>query len=121
VMVVTLTGVASMLGPTRSGILTAFPAYTTILAVFSHRHGVAFAVQALKGVTAGLFTAATFLMTLSVSLPHLGGMQSFALATAAALVVQTVSLLFIRREACGRSGDAGARSTKTKCVSVETE
>jgi hypothetical protein len=99
VMVVTLTGVARMLGPTRSGILTAFPAYTTILAVFSHRHGVAFAVQALKGVTAGLFTAATFLMTLSISLPHLGGMQSFALATACALVVQAVSLLFIRREA----------------------
>jgi len=67
--------------------------------VFSHRHGVAFAVQALKGVTAGLFTAATFLMTLSISLPQLGGMQSFALATAAALVAQTVSLLFIRREA----------------------
>ncbi|HJZ33048.1 MAG TPA: hypothetical protein VKF35_18150, partial [Hyphomicrobiaceae bacterium] len=61
--------------------------------------GVAVAVQALKGVTAGLFTAATFLMTLSISLPHLGGLQSFALATAAALAVHTVSLVFVRREA----------------------
>lgn len=46
VMVVTLTGVARMLGPTRSGILSAFPAYTTILAVFSHRYGPSSAVKA---------------------------------------------------------------------------
>jgi hypothetical protein len=97
VMVVTLTGVAKALGPTRSGILSAFPAYTTILAVFSHRHGPAQAVKTLKGVTAGLFTAATFFLALSTSLVHFSGARSFGLATAAALLVQAASLLFIRR------------------------
>jgi|SRR5215472_7799898 len=98
VMVVTLTGVAKALGPTRSGILSAFPAYTTILAVFSHRHGPAPAVKTLKGVTAGLFTAATFFLALSTSLMRLSGTRSFGLAAAAALLVQAVSLLFIRRD-----------------------
>lgn len=96
-MVLSLTAVAKALGATRSGILSAFPAYTTILAVFAHRHGAGFALRALKGVTAGLFTAATFLMTLSISLTHLHGVASFALATAAALAVQATTLPFVRR------------------------
>jgi hypothetical protein len=97
VMVVTLTGVAKLLGPTRSGILTAFPAYTTILAVFTHRHGGALAVQALKGVTAGLYTAATFLLVLSLCLTHLGNTWAFVWASAAALAVHAISFAFVRR------------------------
>lgn len=99
VMVVTLTGVAKILGPTRSGILSAFPAYTTILAVFSHRHGPGSAVKTLKGVTLGLFTAATFFLVLSVSLKHLGGALSFVLAGVAALVVQAGTLIYVWRSA----------------------
>jgi len=98
VMVVTLTGVARILGPAPSGILSAFPAYTTILAVFSHRHGAAYTVEVLKGVTAGLFTAATFLLALSFFLTRLGGALSFAVASAAALAVQAVSFLYVRRD-----------------------
>jgi len=97
IMVVTLTGVARMLGPTRSGILSAFPAYTTILAVFSHRHGAASAIQTLKGVTVGLYTAAVFLLVLSLSLGRLSGALSFALASAAGLLMQMVSFLYVRR------------------------
>jgi len=98
-MVVTLTGVAKILGPTRSGILSAFPAYTTILAVFNHRHGAALAVRTLKGVTVGLFTAATFFLVLSSCLTRLGGAASFALAATAGLAVQAASLLYLRRSA----------------------
>ena len=97
VMVVILTGVAKMLGPTRSGLLTAFPAYTTILAVFTHRHGAALAVQALKGVTTGLYTAATFFLVLSLCLARLGNTRSFVWASAAALGVHAASLLLVRR------------------------
>jgi hypothetical protein len=97
VMVVTLTGVASMLGPTRSGILTAFPAYTTILAVFTHRHGAASAIRALKGVTAGLYTAATFYLVLWLCLVHLSSAWSFVWASAAGLAVHAASLVFVRR------------------------
>lgn len=96
-MLLSLTAVAKVLGATLSGILTAFPAYTTILAVFTHRHGAGLAARAMKGVTAGLFTAATFLMTLSVALMHLKGALSFALAIAAALAVQGTTFLFVHR------------------------
>jgi hypothetical protein len=97
VMVLTLTGVASLLGPTRSGILTAFPAYTTILAVFAHRHGAASAIRALKGVTTGLYTAATFFLVLSLCLVRWGNAWSFVWASAAGLAVHAVSLVFVRR------------------------
>jgi hypothetical protein len=97
VMVVTLTGVARMLGPMRSGILTAFPAYTTILAVFSHRHGAAEAVKALQGVAVGLYTAATFFLIFSLTLVRLGGVYSFTLASAGALLVHAASLLLYVR------------------------
>jgi hypothetical protein len=96
-MVVTLTSIARTLGPTRSGILSAFPAYTTILAVFSHRHGAASAVRVLKGVSAGLYTAATFFLVLSLALRYWSGAVSFALAGGAALLVQGISLVYVWR------------------------
>jgi len=96
VMIVSLTGLAKLLGPTRSGILGAFPAYTTILAIFTQRHGMAATVRVLKGVTAGLYTAATFFLVLSLLLMHMGGAISFALAAAAGLVVQGCSLVYVR-------------------------
>jgi hypothetical protein len=96
-MVVTLTGFARLLGPAASGILSAFPAYTAILAVFSHRHEAAAAVHMLKGVAIGLYTAATFFLVLSPSLLHLTVTVSFMLAIGAALLVQGASLVLIRR------------------------
>ena len=97
VMVVTLTGVAHLLGPIASGILTAFPAYTTILAVFSHRQHPAVAIHVMKGVVAGLYTAATFFLVLSLCLVRLGSAASFSFALTACLVVQAGSLLFVKR------------------------
>jgi hypothetical protein len=96
-MVVSLTGFAQWLGPTASGILSAFPAYTTILAVFSHRHEAEAAVHVLKGVAVGLYTAATFFLVLSSSLLHLSASAAFLLAIAAALLVQGASLVYVRR------------------------
>jgi hypothetical protein len=96
-MIVALTGVARMLGPTRSGILSAFPAFTTILAVFSHRYGAASAVRVLKGVSAGLYTAATFFLVLALALQRFGGAASFALAAGAASLVQGISFMYVRR------------------------
>ena len=98
-MVLTLTGFARILGPVRSGILSAFPAYTTILAVFNHRHEAAAAVKTLKGILAGLYTAATFFLVLSPGLLHLTAAAAFGLATASALLVQAVSLVYVRRAA----------------------
>lgn len=94
-----LTGVAHALGPRASGILSAFPAYTTILAVFNHRLGSSAAVQVLRGVSAGLYTAATFFLILAISLSRLGPVSAFILASLAALVIQGGSLIFVRRMA----------------------
>lgn len=98
-MVLSLTESARLLGPMRSGILSAFPAYTTILAVFAHRHGAGAAINVLRGVSVGLFTAATFFLILSPALNHLSIAASFLLAILGALVVQAASLLYIRRAA----------------------
>lgn len=96
-MVVSLTEFARLLGPTASGLLSAFPAYTTILAVFSHRHDARAAVHVLKGVSVGLYTAATFFLVLSPALVHLSATAAFLLAIAAALLVQGASLIYLRR------------------------
>ena len=98
-MVATLTGFAKLLGPRASGILSAFPAYTTILAVFSHRQGAEAAVHVLKGVAVGLYTAATFFLILSPALLHLSATAAFALAITGGLLVQAASLIYLRRNA----------------------
>lgn len=97
-MIVSLTALARTLGPMASGILSAFPAFTTILAVFNHRQQSAAAVRVLKGVTAGLYTATTFLAVLSATLMRFGAVLAFVLATAAALVIQGCSFLYLRRQ-----------------------
>ncbi|HKD83047.1 MAG TPA: hypothetical protein VKH81_25385 [Candidatus Angelobacter sp.] len=99
IMVVTLTAVAKAMGPQRSGILTAFPAYTTIIAVFSHHQSASSAIRVLRGVTMGLYTAATFFLVLSTSLVRTGAVLSFTLALAAAALVQLGSFMFVRRGA----------------------
>jgi hypothetical protein len=98
-MVLALTGVAAQLGPQRSGILTVFPAFTTILAVFSHFQSSASAVKVLRGVTLGLYTTSVFCVTLSVFLVRFNPLLAFTLALAAAGVVQGISLVFMRRGA----------------------
>jgi hypothetical protein len=96
-MVVTLTSFAKLLGPMASGVLSAFPAYTTILAVFSHRQGAEAAVLVLKGVAVGLYTAATFFLILSPALLHLSAAPAFALAITGGLLVQATSFVYVRR------------------------
>jgi len=98
-MVLSLTSFARWLGPMASGLLSAFPAYTTILAVFTHRQSAAAAVTVLKGVTAGLYTAAVFFLILSPALLHLHIAAAFGLAIAGGLVVQAASLFYVRRNA----------------------
>ena len=96
-MVTSLTTLAKVLGPAASGILSASPAFTTILAVFNHRHHPAAAVRVLKGLSAGLYTSATFFLVLSLSILHFAVAPSFALASIAALAVHVISFVYVRR------------------------
>ena len=60
--VILITGLASVLGPTWSGILTPFPIITSILAIFSHYlQGSNATIMALRGLVSGLFGFTTFL------------------------------------------------------------
>lgn len=97
IMVVAITGVAKALGPQRSGILIAFPAFTTVLVVFSHQQSASSAVKTLRGVNIGLYTIAMFFLVLSTCLVRMGAVLAFSLALAAAVLVQGVSLVFVRK------------------------
>ncbi len=97
-MVVTITAVAAALGPRLSGLLTPFPVYTTVLAVFTHAfQGPAAATGLLRGVQAGLFTFATFFFVVAGTLESKGLFGAFGLAGLAALFLHGVSLWFLRR------------------------
>jgi hypothetical protein len=98
VIVATLTAVARFLGPVRSGVLTMFPAYTTIFAVFTHRQEPLAAVTILKSVTAGLYTQAVFFVILSLALLRFALPLAFAVALAGALLMQSLTLVFLRRQ-----------------------
>src|SRR5581483_6051391 len=57
--VLTLTGIAGLLGPQLSGLLTPFPIYATILGTFTHHfQGTEAASRLLRGVLIGTFTFA---------------------------------------------------------------
>ncbi|GAB4033104.1 hypothetical protein [Spirosoma gilvum] len=60
--VLVITGLANLLGPTWSGILTPFPILTSILAIFSHTlQGSQATILTLRGLVMGLLGFTTFL------------------------------------------------------------
>ncbi len=97
-LMVMLTGIAHLLGPRLSGLLTVFPIATTILAAFSHRSdGATFAVQMLRGLAGGLYCLTAFFITLAFTLDALGIVPGFSLASAAAVVTQALVLRRVGR------------------------
>lgn len=79
--VVGITGLATLLGPTWSGILTPFPIITSILAVFTqHLQGSGAAVITLHGLVMGLPGFTTFLFLQAFLLPEFSVGPSFLLA-----------------------------------------
>ena len=95
--VVLLTTFASILGPQLSGLLTPFPVFGAVLAVFAHRQqGAAAAMRFLRGHAISLFGFAAFFLVVGGTLPRLGGLGAYALATLAAVVVNGLSLRLAR-------------------------
>jgi hypothetical protein len=79
--VIAITGLAAVLGPTWSGILTPFPIITSILAVFTHYlQGSSAAIAALRGIMMGLLGFTTFLFLQGILLPDYSVGQSFIFA-----------------------------------------
>lgn len=103
-IIVSLSAAATTIGARLTGLLAVYPAYSAVLASFALRlEGRAAAVGLLRGLLVGLFSFAAFYSVLAFALPRLGTGGAFATAIAAAVIVQTASLLRILRRPASRS------------------
>lgn len=99
VIVGVLIGLAPVLGPRITGLLSPFPVYAAILTVFAHRaQGGPNAIGVLRGLLAGLFGFVGFFVVVAGSIERVGIAPAFVAATLVALIVQLVSLRALRVE-----------------------
>ena len=103
-LVLALTALAGQLGPKLSGLLAPFPVVASVLAVFTHaQHGEQDLLRIMRGFVMGLVGYALFCFALAVSLGSLGTVESFLLAAAGALAIQSVALALTLRGATERA------------------
>ena len=96
-LVLALTSAAAWIGPQLSGLIATFPLLAGVLTVFGHHaQGKGAAVNVLRGLLLGLFSFAAFFVALGATMEKFGIAVGFGAAVAAALAVQTVSLLLAR-------------------------
>ena len=106
-LVLLLTALAPTLGPRATGLLSPYPLYAGILAIFAQRlQGPAAAVGVLRGLAYGLFAFGGFFAVLTVALERIGIGAAFALALAAAVALQAGSLWALRRALRERTSNA---------------
>jgi hypothetical protein len=93
-----LTGIAPLIGPRLTGLLTTIPIYVTILSIFAHRHqGPAAAAHVLRGLMYGMFAFTGFFLVLGLLIEKIGLAVSFGAAILTALVIQGISLLILQK------------------------
>jgi len=98
VLVVGLTELSGAIGARWTGLLSPFPVYGMILAVFAHREsGGAAAADVMRGLETGMFSFAVFFTIVGLSIVQSGLLVSFASAILAALAVQAVALVWLTR------------------------
>lgn len=96
-LVVALTTVAPYLGAYLSGLVSPFPLYAAMLAVFAHRlAGPAAAAAVWRGLLYGLFSFLAFFTVLAADLVPAGIAFGFLLAIAMAVTVQGATLVILR-------------------------
>ncbi len=93
-----ITGIAPVIGPRLTGLLTTFPLFAGILAIFAQRQqGHNGAINVLRGLTLGLFAFAGFYLVLGILIEKTSLAVSFGAATLTALSIQGTSLLVLRQ------------------------
>jgi uncharacterized membrane protein YidH (DUF202 family) len=96
-VVVVITTLAPVLGSHLAGLLSPFPVFAAVLALFTHhRHGPSGATSTLDGLVLGLLAPAVFFLVLSLTLATVG-LLAFVFAAAAAFAAQAVTLVAIPR------------------------
>ena len=97
-MVLTITGVAERLGPQLSGLISPFPVFTLVMAIFSHREsGGDVAVPYSRGLLSSLFGFAVFFLIVAWLLPETNLAVTFSIATVASLGASGIAGLLVRR------------------------
>ncbi len=96
-LVVLITSAAPLLGPQLSGLLTTYPVYAGVLAVFAHaQRGGAAAAQIVRGLCYGIIAFATFFLAISALVDRAGILPAFVVAVIGAVLVQAGTLTRIR-------------------------
>jgi hypothetical protein len=99
VFVLLLTTFAAALGPQLSGLLSPFPVFGLVLAVFAHRQqGAGAATQFLRGTIVGSLAFGSFFLVVGALLTRLPGLWTYLLAALAAVLVNGASLALMHRE-----------------------
>ncbi|GAC1564896.1 MAG: hypothetical protein NVS3B14_00930 [Ktedonobacteraceae bacterium] len=98
--VLALTGAASVLGPHLSGLLSALPIFSTIVAIFTHKfEGAAAARLVLRGILAGSFAFVVFFLAIATWIERWGIVAAFGCAILGALLMQGGSLWLLNKRA----------------------
>ena len=96
-LVVLITGIAPLLGPQLTGLLSPFPIYASTLAVFTHRsQGGEEAAKLLRGLVVGSFTFIVFFLVLSATIVPWGVTFSFLAAIVVSFLTHMISLQVLR-------------------------
>jgi hypothetical protein len=99
-LVLLLTGIAPAIGAHLSGLLSPFPVYAGVLAIFAHRQGGgAAAGDVLTGLLFGLFAFGAFFLVIASGLSRWGIGPAFLAAIVVAVVIQGLTLRASRRPA----------------------
>ncbi len=108
-ILVLITNLASALGPLWSGLLSPFPIFTFVQAIFSQsQKGTASAQHVVRGVVTGLFGYTAFFLVIGLLIVQSSIPLAYCLATLAALGVNAGSLIVmtLRRRALSAAGRA---------------
>lgn len=98
VLVLVVTQFSAQLGSRLSGLFAMFPAIGLVLTVFSHINaGTAFTIKQLRSMVFGYYAFAAFCLVLALVLPRMSTTAAFSLALVAALAIQCVSRIYLRR------------------------
>jgi hypothetical protein len=93
VLVIALAAAGAAVGPLVGGMLAALPVLASLLAVFTHRQdGGGAATSLLRGAVAGMAGFVAFVEVVAVLIVPAGTGAAFAVATAAAVAVQALTV-----------------------------
>ncbi|MDQ2913229.1 MAG: hypothetical protein M3T56_08230 [Chloroflexota bacterium] len=97
-LVIVITSAAPLIGPQLSGLLTTYPVYAGVLAVFAHaQRGGAAAAQVVRGLCYGILAFATFFLAIGALVDRAGIVPAFAAAAFGAILVQAITLTRITK------------------------